>query len=242
MHVVLVQELQRYNKLLVTIRKSLSDVRKGIKGLVVMSSDLDAIFQKLLVGAVPPTWLSAYPSLKPLASWSRDLIHRWQQLMDWCDKGMPTVFWLAGFTYPTGFLTALMQTAARENTVSVDTLSWEFPIITQNESDLKTRPKDGAYVKGLFLEGAGWHHDNACLCEPEPMELIYNMPIMHFKPVETKKRGGKGFYSCPLYLYPLRTGSRERPSFMLNVDLKSGSADPEAWVKRGTALLLALAQ
>jgi len=242
LHVVLVQELQRYNKLLLSIRKSLTNVRKGIKGLVVMSPELDAIFQKLLVGAVPPTWLSAYPSLKPLASWSRDLIQRWQQLMDWCDHGQPSVFWLTGFTYPTGFLTALMQTSAREHTVSVDALSWEFPIINQDESELTTRAKDGAYVKGLFLEGAGWDHDNACLCEPEPMKLVYDMPVIHFKPVEAKKRGGKGMYICPLYLYPLRTGSRERPSFMLNVDVKSGSVESEAWVKRGTALLLALAQ
>jgi dynein heavy chain len=135
-----------------------------------------------------------------------------------------------------------MQTTARENTVSVDTLSWDFPIVNQEEGELRSRPKDGAYVKGLFLEGAGWSHENSCLCEPGPMELIYNMPIVHFKPVEAKKRSGKGMYSCPLYLYPLRTGSRERPSFMLNVDIKSGSTEPEAWVKRGTALLLALAQ
>ena len=72
-------------------------------------AELDTIFQKLLVGAVPPAWLTAYPSLKPLAAWSRDLITRWQQLMDWAEHGPPKVFWLAGFTYPTGFLTALMQ-------------------------------------------------------------------------------------------------------------------------------------
>lgn len=241
MHVVLVQELQRYNKLLAAIRLSLADVRKGIRGLVVMSAELDDIFQRLLVGAVPPSWLSAYPSLKPLASWARDLIQRWQQLMDWCDRGMPTVFWLAGFTYPTGFLTALMQTAARENTVSVDSLSWDFPIVGAEEASLTERPKDGAYVKGLFLEGAGWQHEEGCLCEPAPMQLIDHMPIVHFRPVETRRSKAKGVYSCPLYLYPLRTGSRERPSFMLNVDLKSGAAEPEAWVKRGTALLLALA-
>ena len=43
------------------------------------------------------------------------------------------------------------------------------------------------------------------------MELIYPMPIIHFKPVENKKAAKKGIYICPLYLYPLRTGSRERP-------------------------------
>ena len=74
-----------------------------------------------------------------------------------------------------------------------------------------TLPQDGAYVKGLFLEGAGWNWEHGCLCEPEPMELIYPMPIIHFKPVENKKAAKKGIYICPLYLYPLRTGSRERP-------------------------------
>ena len=105
-----------------------------------------------------------------------------------------------------------------------------------------TLPQDGAYVKGLFLEGAGWNWEHGCLCEPEPMELIYPMPIIHFKPVESKKSKAKGVYVCPLYLYPLRTGSRERPSFMLPLELKSGTVEPEFWTKRGTALLLALAE
>merc|ERR1719487_1700405 len=242
LYVVLVQELQRYNILLAKIRSSLANVQKGIRGLVVMSSELDAIFQKLVLGAVPTSWLSAYPSLKPLASWSRDLVQRWAQLMEWCEKGPPKIFWLAGFTYPNGFLTALMQTSARHNNVSIDTLAWDFPITNIEEKDIQARPKEGAFVKGLYLEGAGWSYDNSCLCEPEPMELIYSMPIIHFKPVEAKKSKAKGMYACPLYLYPLRTGSRERPSWMLNVEIKSGQAEPEMWTKRGTALLLALAE
>jgi len=242
MFIVLTQELQRYNSLLAKVRKSLIEVGKGIKGLVVMSSELDVVYNKLLLGMVPPSWLSAYPSLKPLASWSRDLIVRWTQLMDWCEKGAPRVFWLAGFTYPNGFLTALMQTAARNNGVSIDTLMWDFPIVNSEEKDISAKPKEGAYVKGLFLEGAGWSYDNSCLCEPEPMELIYSMPIIHFRPQEVKKSKSKGIYACPLYLYPLRTGSRERPSWMLNIDIKSGAAEPELWTRRGTALLLALAE
>ena len=97
-------------------------------------------------------------------------------------------------------------------------------------------------VRGLFLEGAGWNYDASNLCEPEPMELVYNMPMLHFKPVESKKSKAKGMYACPLYLYPLRTGSRERPSFMLYIDIKSGAVEPEVWIKRGTALLLATAE
>jgi len=242
LYIVLVQELQRYNKLLEKVRSSLVNVQKGIKGLVVMSSELDQVFQRLLVGLVPTSFQGAYPSLKPLSAWSRDLVQRWAQLMEWCDKGAPKCFWLAGFTYPNGFLTALMQTSARNQNVSIDTLMWDFPVSNVEEKDISSRPKEGAFVKGLFLEGAGWNYDNSCLNEPEPMELIYSMPIIHFKPVEAKKSKAKGMYACPLYLYPLRTGSRERPSWMLNIDLKSGNAEPEVWTKRGTALLLALAE
>jgi dynein heavy chain len=101
-------------------------------------------------------------------------------------------------------------------------------------------PKEGAYVRGIYLEGAGWDSERQSLCEPNPMELICNMPIIHFKPIELKKKNIKGIYSCPLYMYPVRTGTRERPSFVLPVDLNSGpNVDPDHWAKRGTAMLLA---
>ena len=73
------------------------------------------------------------------------------------------------------------------------------------------------------------------------MELVSPMPIVHFKPVDSKKKASKGFYTCPLYLYPIRTGTRERPSYMVSVEVKSGSVDTDFWTKRGTAMLLSLA-
>ncbi len=48
LHVVLFQEVERYNALLSNVRKSCVELQKGIKGLVVMSADLDAIFDALL--------------------------------------------------------------------------------------------------------------------------------------------------------------------------------------------------
>ena len=58
---------------------------------------------------VPPAWLKAYPSLKALGPWTRDLLQRLDQLRQWIDKGYPICYWLAGFTYPTAFLTAVLQ-------------------------------------------------------------------------------------------------------------------------------------
>lgn len=49
-----------------------------------------------------------------------------------------------------------------------------------------------------------------------------------------------GFYVCPCYYYPIRCGAAGRESFVVAVDLKSGAADSDHWIKRGTALLLSL--
>mmetsp|Transcript_59386 Transcript_59386/g.121650 ORF Transcript_59386/g.121650 Transcript_59386/m.121650 type:complete len:95 (+) Transcript_59386:2-286(+) len=94
----------------------------------------------------------------------------------------------------------------------------------------------------MFLEGAGWDNELCCLQEPNAMELTLNMPVIQFKPSESKKKGSKGIYPCPCYYYPIRTGTRERPSYMITIDLKSGKAEADHWIKRGTAIQLSLMQ
>ena len=68
--------------------------------------------------------------------------------------------------------------------------------------------QDGVWIRGLFLEGAGWDKKNACLIEAEPMQLVSSMPTIHFKPVENKKKSGKGLY-CLLFEF-LKKGRHQR--------------------------------
>jgi len=221
---------------------SLSELQKAVQGLVAITPDLEQISDSLQAGTVPDFWSFCYPSLKPLGMWMSDLVARCEQMQAWAATAMPRVFWMSGFTYPTGFLTALLQTSARKNGIPIDTLGWDFGVTTNFEdSAVAQPPKEGAFVKGLFLEGARWDVGPGTLTEPLPMELSSNMPFILFKPVENKKKVTKGVYTCPTYLYPIRTGTRERPSFMIACDLKSGQRDGEFWTKRGVAMLLALA-
>ena len=142
-------------------------------------------------------------------------------------------------TYPTGFLTAVLQVSARLNGVSIDTLSYETPVlVSADKTSLTGYPKDGVYVSGIFLEGATWNFTGGILEESRPMELLSQMPIIHFKPVEGKRKALKGYYTCPLYMYPIRSGSRERPSYVVSVDLKGGKFSSDFWTKRGVAMLL----
>jgi hypothetical protein len=50
--------------------------------------------------------------------------------------------------------------------------------------------------------------------------MLTKMPIIHMKLIESKKKAAKGVYSCPCYVYPDRHGSRDKPSYVMNFDLK----------------------
>ena len=236
---VLYQELDRYNGLLQVVRVSLQSIKKAISGLVAVTPELEEVMDSLSKLRVPRSWGRVYPSTKPLGSWIKDLVQRCDQMSDWSESELPKQFWLPGFTYPTGFLTAVLQTSARMNGVAIDALSWEFTVLHHSDlSQISAQPKEGVYVSGLFVEGACWNFPGGFLEEPKPMELMSNMPIIHFKPVEGKRKVAKGFYSCPLYMYPVRTGTRERPSYVVSIDIRCGRFTSDFWTKRGVALLL----
>lgn len=67
LNTVLVQELVRYNRLLKVILDSLRSLLKGLKGLVVMTNDLDQMANSLMSNQIPIMWSKkGYPSLKSL--------------------------------------------------------------------------------------------------------------------------------------------------------------------------------
>lgn len=65
-------------------------------------------------------------------------------------------------------------------------------MLTMEENAIQQPPDNGVYVKGMFLEGAGWDKKNVILIEPQPMQLVSTMPIIHFKPVEQMKKKSRG--------------------------------------------------
>jgi dynein heavy chain len=120
------QEIERFNVLLKTMSKSLSDLDKAIAGTMVMSAPLEAMMARLLDNKVPELWEKVgYPSLKPLSSWVPDLVLRIKFIGEWLYKGNPNTYWVPAFFFPQGFMTAALQTYARKTQIPIDQLQFK---------------------------------------------------------------------------------------------------------------------
>ena len=95
------QETERYNGL---VKKILDDLRTILlvqDGEAFVTPELQITMDSITRGQVPASWLKvSYPSLKPLASYIKDLNLRCETFRQWTELDTPTpVFWIGGFFF-----------------------------------------------------------------------------------------------------------------------------------------------
>ena len=95
------QEIDRFNILMKRIKSTLLELRRAIAGEVILSFELEKMYNDFVFLRVPALWSKAgYPSLKPLGSWYDDFILRVAFLQKWLLEGRPPSYWISGFFFP----------------------------------------------------------------------------------------------------------------------------------------------
>lgn len=255
MNTVLTQELIRFNRLISIIARSLNEVQRALKGLVVLSSELEAMGNSMVNGQVPQMWSSvAYPSLKSLGSWVTDFLARLSFLQQWLDQGRsPAVFWISGFFFTQAFITGTQQNFARKYQLPIDQIGYDMVVMPASFSGV-SKAEDGAYVEGLFMEGARWDTSKMCITESRHRELHVSMPIIHLLPKkrddiepikDTDPSGTAHVYLCPVYKTSLRQGTLSTTghstNFVMSIRIPMAAAHRQKhWIRRGVALLTQL--
>ena len=157
---------------------------------------------------------------------------------------MPPVYWVSGFFFPQAFITGTLQNYARKYGYPIDSVSFTFVVKDETpHTEIVRGPPDGCYIRGLFLEGAGWDYESHVLVESKPKELYVDMPVIWLNPVKDRSGQRAGKYDCPVYKTLTRAGTLSTTghstNFVLYVEIPS-DRDASHWINRSVALFTSL--
>lgn len=105
------------------------------------------------------------------------------------------MFWMTGFFNPQGFLTAMRQEVARAHKGwALDVVALHNDVTRMLTEECKVSPKEGVYVYGLYLDGAGWNRRLNCLQESLNKVLYTVMPVIHVYAINSTAPKDKALY------------------------------------------------
>ena len=166
---------------------------------------------------------------------------------NWYQGGhAPTIFWISGFFFTQGFMTGILQNFSRKFKHPIDTCIWNYQVQSRELQEVSESPDRGAYINGIFMEGARWDGEESVIAESLPKQLYDSMPVIKLHPVElTEDATPANHYPCPLYKTSERRGvlmtTGHSTNFVTPINLPiAGVHTSRFWIKRGVALLTQL--
>lgn len=109
----------------------------------------------------------------------------------------------------------------------------------KSHEEVTAAAENGAFVHGLFLEGAAWElggqGQEGYLIDQKPKELHPRLPVVNVIAVTAEKKKKIGQYSCPVYVTSMRGPTYV---FTANLNMENEDSDVSKWILSGTCLLM----
>jgi len=241
---VFLQECERMNALLFEVRRSLIELDSGLKGDLSITEPMEKLMAALGSVQTPMSWEKlAWASRDSLSGWLTNLLGRNLQLLNWTgDLVQPKVTWVSGLFNGQAFVNAIKQVTSRKNDWALNKLVTTVDVTKKmTPEEIEGTARDGAYVNGLFMEGARWDLATGTLEDSFMKELYPKMPVIQMRAILAEKEDLRGVYVCPVYKQTERaTPGTATPGtgFVFPMQLKT-KQPPAKWTMAGVALLLA---
>ncbi|TKS81941.1 Dynein heavy chain 17, axonemal [Collichthys lucidus] len=125
-----------------------------------------------------------------------------------------------------------LKSIARKNQWPLDKMTLTVDITKKTKDDFGHPPREGAYIHGLFMEGARWDTQSGIISEAVLRDLTPAMPVLYVRAVPAEELELKNTYECPVY----RTKQRGS-TYVWTLHLRT-KQPPAKWIVAGVAVLL----
>jgi dynein heavy chain len=236
--VVLLQELERWNKVLGVMVVSLRDLSRALSGEIGFSSQLEDLATSLFNGKLPHMWARLNPATeKGLGAWMTWFQRRFKQYEAWVAHGEPACMWLSGLHIPETYIAALVQAACREKGWPLDRSTLYTKVTTFiDPSEIVEKPQFGCFISGLYLEGAAWDLQTSELRRQDPKVVVTELPILQVIPIEASKLKLANMFRAPVYVTQSRRNAMG-VGLVFEADLSTHEHSSH-WVLQGVSLCL----
>ena len=109
LNIFLRQEIDRIQKVITIVRRTLIDLKLAIDGTIIMNEHLRNALDFIYDAKIPYVWEKISWESSTLGFWFTELIERNNQFRKWCFEEKPLCYWMTGFFNAQGFLTAMRQ-------------------------------------------------------------------------------------------------------------------------------------
>lgn len=223
------------NGLVYEMVRGLQELQLGFKGELTMSEQMEELANSLFMEKLPTWWVKlGFASTRPLKSWRINLQDRCSQLDDWINDplNIPKVVDISRLFNPQSFLTAIKQLCCQMQGLELDKLQVFTEVTKREAKQVDGHSKDGAFVTGMFLEGARWDMTTNSLEDSRPKEMFVQLPVVNCKAGMLIDKVDKNIYICPAYCVPTR-----RPYYVFPAQMRT-KAPADKWVLAGVAMIL----